>query len=65
MPLHAYSLLSVYEEGDLRLLKIRNPWGNYEWEGDYGDNSANWTPELEKKLGVVDADDGVFFVTPE
>lgn len=26
---HAYSLLSVYEEGNVKLFKIRNPWGHF------------------------------------
>ena len=32
---HAYTVLRTYEEGDLRLLKLRNPWGETEWEGDW------------------------------
>ena len=29
---HAYAVLKTYEEGDLKLLKLRNPWGKKEWE---------------------------------
>lgn len=32
---HAYTVLRTYEEGGLRLLKLRNPWGETEWEGDW------------------------------
>lgn len=44
---HAYSLLSTFEGKDddghnIRLLKIRNPWGFKEWEGDWGDKSEKW-----------------------
>lgn len=28
---HAYSLLSVYDIDGVKLLKIRNPWGAFEW----------------------------------
>lgn len=32
---HAYTVLRTYEEGDLKLLKLRNPWGEAEWDGDW------------------------------
>jgi len=32
---HAYAVLEAWEEGDLKLLKLRNPWGEVEWEGDW------------------------------
>lgn len=47
---HAYAVLQAWEEGDLRLLKIRNPWGDTEWEGDWSDGSKLWTPEMMTKL---------------
>ena len=47
---HAYSLISahVVQKGSLtvRLLKIRNPWGRKEWNGDWSDHSPLWTPEI-------------------
>jgi len=33
--------------------------------GSYAHTSKKWTPELKKTVGYVDADDGVFFMTPE
>ena len=30
--------------------------------GDWSDKSNKWTPELRKKLGAKDADDGIFFI---
>lgn len=48
---HAYSVISAVEvttdEGVVRLLKLRNPWGHQEWSGDWSDNSDKWTPELK------------------
>ena len=38
---HAYTVLSAYgEDGPIRLVKVRNPWGNEaEWTGDWSDRS--------------------------
>lgn len=44
---HAYAVVSLYEHNGLRLLKIRNPWGDQEWTGDWSDKSSKWTPELK------------------
>jgi hypothetical protein len=46
-----------------KLVCLRNPWGSYEWKGDWSDNSDKWTPELKKLLGVEGKDDGVFYMT--
>ena len=48
---HAYSLISIHEfenkNQQVRLLKLRNPWGSGEWTGDWSDNSPLWTPQLK------------------
>ena len=50
---HSYGVLQVAEveiqnnEMDgtekEKLIKLRNPWGDFEWTGDWSDQSANWT----------------------
>lgn len=66
---HAYSLISAITvpngSSSLQLLKLRNPWGESEWKGDWSDHSSLWTEELKKICGWVDADDGDFFMTFE
>lgn len=52
---HAYSLIDTYEEVDakgnkIRLIQIRNPWGQKEWTGDWSDKSDKWTPEMKAKV---------------
>ena len=63
---HAYSLISIhkvqYQGRELRLLKLRNPWGSGEWQGDWSDKSPLWTPALKEEVGFTDADDGIFFI---
>jgi len=65
---HAYAILDV-KEIDLpngrreKLIKMRNPWGNREWKGEWGDSSPYWTPELKKQLNYEpQASDGVFWI---
>jgi calpain-15 len=67
---HAYSLLSAVEIKDksgqlVKLVKLRNPWGQGEWTGDWSDNSSLWTPELRAKLNVEKKDDGSFYICYE
>ena len=77
---HAYGLNDIIELDDpfikgkqLRLLRIRNPWGNGEWNGAWGADSEElekYGKELEKYVKSLpvdeqfelDADDGTFFM---
>eukprot|EP00164_Ancoracysta_twista_P003737 GFYU01005010.1.p1 GENE.GFYU01005010.1~~GFYU01005010.1.p1 ORF type:complete len:789 (+),score=315.66 GFYU01005010.1:158-2524(+) len=68
---HAYSVLDLkepkgykHEDGtQLRLFKIRNPWGKREWTGDYSDNSDLMDDKLMKEIGAQgDANDGTFWM---
>jgi calpain-15 len=49
----------------VRLIKLRNPWGKFEWNGDYSDKSDLWTEEMKIQVGWSDADDGIFFMKLE
>ncbi|KAI8612471.1 hypothetical protein BC830DRAFT_559387 [Chytriomyces sp. MP71] len=42
----------VTENGMLRLVQLRNPWGKVEWKGRFGVNSAEWSASLRKRLKV-------------
>lgn len=63
VPGHAYSIIEVKEGLGVRLLKIRNPWGKYEWGGDWSDQSELWTEEMiEHFHPVFDTNDGTFWM---
>lgn len=64
---HAYTILDVQNVIDSRgnprrILQIRNPWGKFEWNGDFSDNSPMWRDEDRQKLNVQSRDDGVFWI---
>ena len=65
---HSYGLLAAKvitdQFGDeIKLVQMRNPWGDFEWKGDWGDESDCWTPELKKEVGMTeDAGDGSFWM---
>ncbi|KAI1310541.1 hypothetical protein EDD11_003713 [Mortierella claussenii] len=59
---HAYSVLNVAEYEGERLVHVRNPWGEIEWNGDWSDQSEKWTPEAIKALKHEDKEDGRFWM---
>jgi calpain-15 len=53
VPGNIYTIDSVQEilnkyGNRVRLLKIRNPWNEGEWNGRWSDNSETWTDEIRE-----------------
>jgi len=64
VPGHAYSVIQVKEAKTHRLLQIRNPWGKFEWNGDWSDGSALWTDELKEIFSPkLEEGDGTFWMS--
>lgn len=66
---HAYTILDVRKYTDAqgrsqKLVKIRNPWGKFEWNGAFSDNSSLWRRE-DKHEYIIPGDDGVFWMRAE
>ena len=61
---HAYSLISAksWKERNIYLIKLRNPWGEQEWKGKWGDNSSCWTKEYKNYFGFEKNKDGIFWI---
>ncbi|KAL9597645.1 MAG: hypothetical protein Q9179_004192 [Wetmoreana sp. 5 TL-2023] len=55
--------MSAVELKGERLLKIRNPWGDTEWQGAWSDGSEQWTPEWMELLKHRFGDDGMFWIS--
>ncbi|XP_058254964.1 calpain-3 isoform X2 [Hemibagrus wyckioides] len=70
---HAYSVTAVDEckqsiqkESKVRLVRLRNPWGQVEWNGPWSDNSKEWetiSKEEKEKLHQQNAEDGEFWMS--
>jgi len=73
VPGHAYSILDIktpmLTTNNVRLLKLRNPWGTFTWDGDWSKNSSLWLthPLVALNIGRKDdkSDDGVFYMSYE
>mmetsp|Transcript_6709 Transcript_6709/g.11909 ORF Transcript_6709/g.11909 Transcript_6709/m.11909 type:complete len:795 (-) Transcript_6709:1604-3988(-) len=64
VPGHAYTLIAVKEAHGHRLLNIRNPWGTFEWAGNWSDNSPLWTPKMREAIKpTLTANDGTFWMS--
>ena len=65
-PGHAYAVLQALEintgSGVEKVVKLRNPWGNFEFSGDWSDYSSKWTEELKKKYDFYKKNDGIFYM---
>lgn len=52
---HGYLVQALFEEdGDLKLVKLKNPQGDSKWNGDWNQESDLWTDELREKTGIED-----------
>uniref|UniRef100_A0A3B3DI95 Zgc:136872 n=1 Tax=Oryzias melastigma TaxID=30732 RepID=A0A3B3DI95_ORYME len=63
---HAYTVTGVRQVREtVQLVRLWNPWGKREWNGDWSDESPLWktvsTKEREKCLSI--RDDGEFWMT--
>ena len=62
-PGHAYTVLGILEINKEKVIKLRNPWGNFEFSGDWSDYSSKWTEELKIKYEFNKKNDGTFYMS--
>ena len=67
---HEYTILKIAQipinQGKSEyLFKLRNSWGQKEWNGDWSDKSNLWTEILKNQLDFKDKEDGIFFMNSE
>ncbi|XP_043916660.1 calpain-11 [Protopterus annectens] len=65
---HAYSITGVrevvYRGRQVKLIRIRNPWGQVEWTGAWSDNSSEWNDidSDDKQDMRISMEDGEFWM---
>ena len=64
---HAYTLVSFTQittsQGKkVYLFRIRNPWSQGEWTGDWSDKSKLWDEKTKSQVNFKDKEDGIFFM---
>ena len=53
----------------VKVVQLRNPWGTFEWKGEWNDEDERWTPELHALTAQAAGadhrpeDDGSFFMS--
>ncbi|KAM4023089.1 calpain-9 isoform 2-T2 [Anomaloglossus baeobatrachus] len=69
---HAYSITGMdtvnYRGQMIQLIRLRNPWGQVEWNGPWSDNSSEWNsvdPAERIRLSQTSLDDGEFWMKYE
>ena len=64
---HAYTVLDnitiTSKDKKVDLVKIRNPHGHLEWNGDWSDDSPLWGPEEKAQVKLSNEDEGIFFMS--
>ncbi|XP_057609488.1 calpain-9 isoform X4 [Chionomys nivalis] len=69
---HAYTVTGLdqvnFQGRRIKLIRVRNPWGQVEWTGRWSDSSLEWRSvdlEEQKRLGHSALDDGEFWMAFE
>ncbi|XP_038656543.1 calpain-9 [Scyliorhinus canicula] len=67
---HAYSVTGLDQVNSrgrpVQLIRVRNPWGQVEWNGSWSDDSTEWkTVDAadNRRLNMVSKDDGEFWMS--
>jgi Calpain family cysteine protease len=65
----SYTVIGAYKvntgKGNVKLIKIRNPWQNFEWNGDWSDSSNLWTQNIKDDVEWESNSKGIIYMSIE
>ncbi|XP_064639206.1 calpain-5-like isoform X2 [Lineus longissimus] len=68
VPLAGTGLFNLFNREKIKMIRLRNPWGEGEWKGAFSDGSKEWekiSTKDREKIGLTFDDDGEFWMTFE
>ena len=57
-----FPIVRVYEQDEHRILKLRNPFDDFKWRGNYSDGSSHWTKDLKEAVGYYTGEKNCFYM---
>jgi len=65
---HSYAIIGAKvvkdnEGTSCNILKLRNPYGDTEWNGAWSDTSKKWTSKSRQECDVEIKEDGIFWMS--
>ena len=64
--MHAFTVPATLQLNDgTKLIQVRNPWGEENYNGDWSDASYKWTEAIKQEVGFKYTwkDDGVWWIS--
>ena len=46
-----FPIVGIYEVDERKILKVRNPWEDFKWNGAYNDSANVWSKKLKESVG--------------
>ena len=56
------NIVDLYEKENLKIIKMRTPFKDFNWEGTFSHNSKTWTKELKEELNYDRKDTSCIFM---
>ena len=63
-PNHIFSVMNIFKVGEIKLVKLRTPWGSMEYTGDWSIYDSKWTSDIKTLCQFPkDEDNGTFYMS--
>jgi len=57
-----FAIVSLYENEQFKIVKLRDHFQNFEWDGMFSEKSKNWTKELREAIGYTKGERSCFYM---